>query len=63
MIDTRVEDSSQLTSDGLQGCFKKSTTAASCSKPPKGRVSFDSIEILEFPVELGDNPAVSILTA
>ena len=60
MIDTTApDDSSHLTLAGLRGCLKKSISATSC-KPPKVRVSFDSIEILEFSVELGDNPAVSL---
>jgi hypothetical protein len=40
------------------GCFIKSLSTTSCSS--RKNVSFDRIEILQFPIELGDNPAVSL---
>jgi hypothetical protein len=42
------------------GCFLKSLSSASSYGSTKSKgVSFDCIEIREFPIELGDNPAVS----
>jgi hypothetical protein len=45
-------------SNAHPGCFMKSISTTSCSS--RKNVSFDRIEILQFPIELGDNPAVSL---
>jgi hypothetical protein len=46
-----------------QGCLKTRQrgdhSECTCTRSHRKTVSFDSIRILEFPPELGDNPSVS----
>lgn len=44
----------------LSSCLKKQDKSVEdVSQSPERHVSFDVIEILEFPLEIGDNPSVS----
>lgn len=55
--DMRLEASS---TQSLSSCLKKQDTIGEeVWQSPERHVSFDIIEILEFPLEIGDNPSVS----
>jgi hypothetical protein len=65
MIETRIERSASASSDSpmiiasTNDCCMEASMTVPCHLR-KRRVSFDTIEIFEFAIELGDNPAVSL---